>query len=170
MPLLSPRLLVGLLIVPLLFSSCETPEKKAEKKKAKQEKEDAIYKIRDDNKDVSFRSFVGQLRKAVANRDVKVLSTLMTADFAYSWAPGGQGYGCFQYWDENNLWPELQAVVADDFVSSGNFLVAPKEFAEMGEEYGGFRAGVRREKGSFKLAYFVPPEDAEMPPPPSAGN
>ena len=141
---------------------CQTPEKRAE---AEEKLENAERDARE-VKDPSFNSFIGRLRKAVAKRDVRTLSQMMTDNFAYSWEVGGQGYGCFIYWDSNNLWPELQKVVNSQFLPKDNFMTAPAQFVQDGEAYQGFRAGILKDRGTFKFAYFVPPESASMPPPP----
>ncbi|MEO7933049.1 MAG: hypothetical protein ABIT76_07815 [Chthoniobacterales bacterium] len=155
---LAAALLMGL-------ASCKTPAQKAEQEK----KADELSRQRDQVQDDSFKAFVGRLRKAVANKDIRVMSTMMTADFGYSWAPGSDGYGCFKYWDDNQLWPELQRVVNSQFLPNGNFLVAPPEFAA-DPNYTGFRAGIKREKGSYKFAYFVPAQETPMAAPPAQGN
>ncbi len=156
--LLAAALLVGL-------ASCKTPAQKAEQEK----KADELSKQREQIQDDSFKSFVGRLRKAVANKDIRVMSTLMTPDFGYSWEPGSDGYGCFKYWDDNHLWPELQRVVNSQFLPNGNYLVAPPEFAD-DPNYTGFRAGISRVKGSYKFAYFVPAQETPMAPAPHQGN
>ena len=94
-------LLVALALVSLM--SCQTPEQKA--KKAEKEKEaDKAWKHQDDAQDTSFKAFIGRLRKAATNKDVRTMSSMMTEDFGYNWTPGSDGYGCFKYWDDNGLW------------------------------------------------------------------
>ena len=148
-----------------MLAGCKTPAEKAEAEK----KADEAWKHQDDAQDAAFVSFIGRLRKAVANRDVPMLSSMMTDDFGYNWEPGSDGYGCFKYWDENRLWPELQRVVESQFLPNGDFLVAPPEFIA-DPNYAGFRAGVRREKGSFRFAYFVPSQETPMAQPPPQGE
>src|SRR5438105_14904651 len=61
----------------------------------------------------------------------------------------------FQYWDENNLWPELEGILSETFVKKQDYMVAPPQFADPSLNYDGYRAGVRRVNGSWKFAYFV---------------
>ncbi len=105
--------------------------------------------------DVSFQAFVTRLRAAAAKRDTVTLSMMMTPDFGYSWAAGGEGPGVFDYWDARNLWPDLQAVLRERFVPSGNYMVAPAEVT-LNPDYPGFRAGLRLVNGSWRFSYFVP--------------
>lgn len=154
------RFFVILLLAALV--GCQSAEKRAEAEEKIETAERDVRQV----KDPSFNSFLGRLRKAVAKRDVRTLSTMMTDNFAYSWEPGGEGYGCFVYWDSNNLWPELEKIVNAQFLPKDNFMTAPAEFVERGEEYRGFRAGILKERGTFKFAYFVPPEEAILPAPP----
>ena len=158
--------ILGLIFVGLV--GCQTPAEKAAKAE-KEKKEDEAWKHQDDGEDTSFKAFAGRLRKAVANRDVRIMSSMMTEDFGYSWAAGGDGYGCFKYWDDNDLWPELQRVVNSQFLPNGDYWTAPPEFAA-DPNYAGFRAGIKRQKGSFKFAYFVPAQETPMAQPPPEGN
>jgi hypothetical protein len=79
----------------------------------------------------------------------------MTPDFGYSLNPERSGEGVFQYWDENNLWPELAGILSEKFVKKGDYMVAPPQFADPSLNYDGYRAGIRRVNGSWKFAYFV---------------
>ena len=110
------------------------------------------------SKDVSYQSFIGRLRKAVAARDTQVVASMMTSNFGYLLVPeggySGEGPGVFQYWDEKGLWDELELILRSQFVPKGNFMVAPAEFAtEAG--YRGYRAGITQVNGSWRFAYFV---------------
>ena len=62
----------------------------------------------EENNEVDFQAFVARLRKAVATRDMQTIASMMTPDFGYSLNPERSGPGVFQYWDENNIWPELE--------------------------------------------------------------
>ena len=114
----------------------------------------AVPNIEDQNPDTSFQSFLSRLRKAASKHDKDMLSTLMTADFGYSWSPGGEGPGVFQYWDANHLWPELELVLREKFVPSENFMVAPAQ-ATFDPDFKGYRAGLRQVNGAWRFAYFV---------------
>ena len=65
------------------------------------------------------------------------------------------GPGVFQYWDQENLWPELEGILQEKFVKKGNFMVAPPQFADASLNYDGYRVGITRVKGSWKFAYIV---------------
>jgi len=119
--------------------------------------------LADQNGEPSFQAFLSRLRKAAAKKDVKMLAIMMTADFGYSWAPGGEGPGVFQYWDVNGTWPELNLVLRDRFVPSGDYMVAPEEVTT-NPDYKGFRAGLRLVNGSWRFAYFVPAPPANLKP------
>jgi hypothetical protein len=141
-----------LLAVALALEGCETPSKK----KAAEEKKAGKVKPEEEASDIDFDSFVGRLRKAVAARDMNTIASMMTADFGYSLNPERSGEGVFQYWDENNLWPELEGILSEKFVKKGEvYMVAPPQFADPSLNYDGYRAGIRRVKGSWKFAYFV---------------
>jgi hypothetical protein len=108
---------------------------------------------------VDFQAFLGRLRAAVRARDVNTVASMMTPDFGYvlgaSPAEDRTGPGVFQYWDQNNLWVELDGILSERFVAKGEFMVAPPQFAEPASQYTGYRAGIRRVNGSWKFVYFV---------------
>ncbi len=126
-------------------ASSKHKEKNAAKKPAADE----------DVADVDFQAFVGRLRKAVKAHDVNTLASMMTENFGYRLEPEGSGPGVFQYWDENNLWPELEGILAEHFVPKESYMVSPPQFADPSAEYDGYRAGICRVNGSWKFAYFV---------------
>ena len=142
-----------LLIFALALGGCKTP---SEKEKAKKEalKKKTKAELREST-DVDFQAFVGRLRKAAASHDIETLKSMMTTDFGYRLSPEGSGEGVFKYWDENNLWPELDGILSEKFVKKGAYLVAPPQFADESLNYDGYRAGIRRVNGSWKFAYFV---------------
>ena len=147
-------LLTSLLAVAFLFSACQTPEQKKEKIKREALKKKAKADLRAST-DVDFQAFVGRLRKAVANRDTETLKSMMTPDFGYKLEPPMSGPGVFQYWEQENLWPELEGIMQERFVKKGEFMVAPQQFADPSLNYDGYRVGITRVKGSWKFAYFV---------------
>ncbi len=150
-----PRLLLSALAACVVLSGisgCASLGKKHDKKKPD---------MADQNGDTNFEAFQGRLRKAAARHDMQTLASMMTPNFGYSWEPGGEGEGVFAYWDRNNLWPELNLILKEKFVPSGNFMVAPKEVT-YDPNYKGYRAGLQRVNGSWRFAYFVPaPPEAE---------
>ena len=147
-------LVISLLAVSFLFSSCQTPEQKKEKLKQAALKKKAKADLRA-NPDVDFQAFVGRLRKAVAKRDLETLKSMMTDDFGYKLEPALSGPGVFQYWDQENLGPELDGILSERFVKKGAFWVAPPRFADPSLNYDSYRAGITRVRGSWKFAYFV---------------
>jgi hypothetical protein len=147
-------LITALLLSVFIFSGCQTPEQKKEKLKQAALKKKAKADLRE-NPDVDFQAFVARLRKAVSNRDVETLKSMMTDDFGYKLEPAMSGPGVFQYWDQENLWPELDGILSEKFVKKGGFWVAPAQFADPSLNYDGYRAGISRVRGSWKFAYFV---------------
>jgi hypothetical protein len=143
-----------LLIFTLALSGCKTP---AQKEKAKKEalKKKAKAELREESSDVDFQAFVGRLRKAAAAHDTTALGEMMTPDFGYRLSPEAMGTGVFKYWNENNLWPELEGILSEKFVKKGGYMVAPPQFADESLNYDGYRAGIRRVNGSWKFVYFV---------------
>jgi len=74
--------------------------------------------------------------------------------------PEKSGEGVFKYWDDQNLWPELNGILTEKFVQKKNpdgkvFMVAPPQFADESLNYDGYRAGITRVNGSWKFTYFV---------------
>lgn len=117
----------------------------------------------DQSGDAAFQSFQSRLRKAVAKRDVETLALMMSANFGYSWERDGEGPGVFDYWNRNNLWPELELVLKEKFVPSGNFMVAPPEVT-FDPDYKGYRAGLQLVNGAWRFAFFVSaPPASEVP-------
>jgi len=117
----------------------------------------------DQSGDTAFQAFQGRLRKAVAQHDIATLAPMMAPNFGYSWEPGGEGAGVFEYWNRNNLWPELELVLREKFVPSGNFMVAPAE-ATFDPDYKGYRAGLQLVHGAWRFGYFVSaPPASEIP-------
>ena len=143
-----------LLLLAIGLSGCQTPSQKEKEKKAALKKKTKA-ELREESSDVDFQAFVGRLRKAVAAHDVNTLAGMMTPDFGYSLNPEKSGEGVFKYWDEQNLWPELDGILSEKFVKKGDFMVAPPQFANESLNYDGYRAGLRRVNGSWKFAYFV---------------
>jgi hypothetical protein len=147
-------LLTGLLLSAFFFTGCQTPEQKKEKMKQAALKKKAKADLRE-GQDVDFQAFVGRLRKAVAKRDTETLKSMMTSDFGYKLEPAMSGPGVFQYWEQENLWPELDGILSERFVKKGNYMVAPPQFADPSLNYDGYRIGITRVQGSWKFAYFV---------------
>jgi hypothetical protein len=143
-----------LLALVIALTGCQTAKNKA-KKDALNKKTKAS--LREETTDVDFQAFIGRLRKAVAARDMNALAGMMTANFGYKLNPPMEGDGVFKYWDEQNLWPELDGILSEKFVKSedNDFMVAPPQFADKSLHYDGYRAGIRRVNGSWKFAYFV---------------
>ena len=114
--------------------------------------------MRDQNGDVAFQAFLSRLRQAVAAKDTAAVAEMMTPNFGYHINPDREGDGVFAYWDQNNIWPELQLVIRERFVPFGDvrdgFMVAPAEFAAA-DNYTGYRAGIQLVNGSWKFSYFV---------------
>jgi len=148
-----------LLAVSLAFAfvggGCQTPEKKKEKLKQAELKKEAKADLREESSDIDFQAFLGRLRKAVAKRDVETLKSMMTDDFGYKLEPPMSGPGVFQYWEQENLWPELDGILSERFVKKGAFMVSPPQFADPSLNYDGYRIGIARVRGSWKFAYFV---------------
>jgi hypothetical protein len=148
------KLLTALLLTAFVFTACQTPEQKKEKARKEALKKKAKADLREPQ-DVDFQAFVGRLRKAVTSRDTATLKSMMTDDFGYKLEPPMAGPGVFQYWDQENLWPELDGILSEKFVKKGNFMVAPPQFADPSLNYDGYRVGITRVRGSWKFAYFV---------------
>src|SRR5205814_7111014 len=131
------------------------PQKKKEKLKQAELKKKAKANLREESTDVDFQAFVGRLRKAVAKRDVETIKSMMTEDFGYKLEPPMSGPGVFQYWEQENLWPELDGVLSERFVKKGAFMVSPPQFADPSLNYARSRLGITRVRGTWKLAYSV---------------
>jgi hypothetical protein len=147
-------LLTALLLSAFVFTGCQTPEQKKQKLKEAALKKKTKANLRESG-DVDFQAFISRLRKAVANRDVGTLKSMMTDDFGYKLEPAMAGPGVFEYWNQENLWLELDGILSEKFVKKGNFMVAPPQFADPSLNYDGYRAGITRVRGSWKFAYFV---------------
>jgi len=132
------------------IAGCASPAKK----KLEAQKKAQGPTMQDESGDVDFQAFIGRLRKAVAAHDVQMVASMMTDNFGYRLDPVGEGQGVFQYWDDELLWPQLEAVLSQHFVPNGNFMVAPPEFVT-DPNFHGFRAGVTSVDGVWKFAYFV---------------
>src|SRR3982751_6134682 len=139
------------LLAVLAFTACPTTNPKKDSKKPAKTAEAAKLKV---NSDMDFQAFLSRLRKAVKAHDVNTIASMMTTDFAYvlgaTPAEDRQGPGVFQYWDENGLWVELDGILSERFVPKEGYMVAPPQFADPAAEYTGYRAGIRRESGSWK--------------------
>jgi hypothetical protein len=132
------------------LAACSSPSKKkdADKNKLKE------AAMEDMSGDVTFQAFIGRLRKAVAAHDTQTVAEMMTTNFGYRLDPVGEGEGVFEYWDQENVWPQLLAVLDKHFVVKDNFMVSPSEFAT-DPNFHGYRAGVTAVNGVWKFAYFV---------------
>jgi hypothetical protein len=148
-------LLVVFLAFAFVVSGCQTPAQKKEKLKQAELKKKAKADLREGSNDVDFQAFLGRLRKAVVKRDLETIKSMMTEDFGYKLEPPMSGAGVFQYWEQENLWPELDGILSERFVKKGAFMVAPPQFADPSLNYDGYRIGITRIRGSWKFAYFV---------------
>ena len=129
-------------------AGCQTPKEK------KKDKTPDRKDMPDQSGDVAFQAFIGRLNKAVSMRDMQTIAGMMTTNFGFRLDPPGEGDGVFQYWDQNNVWPELQTVLSQKFTPKNNFMVSPPQFAS-NPAYTGWRAGMIVVNGSWKFAYFV---------------
>jgi len=87
-----------------------------------------------------------------------MLEQLMTRDFGYRWDEGPPGDSVFTYWDLHNVWPAITATLNLPFVPNNPdpnelYMVAVQEPAD-----GGHAAGIKMVNGSWRFAYFVPPD------------
>ncbi len=115
-----------------------------------------VTTLADQNGDQAFLAFLGRLRLAIRARDADTIAGMMTTDFGYQNEPPLQGPGVFEYWNERNLWPELELILQDRFVPKGSqYMVAPSEYVTNYDNYAGYRAGIRLLNGSWKFAFFV---------------
>ncbi len=148
---------IGLILLALALglSGCQHTTKKKEDARKAALKKQAKVERRQENTDVDFDAFVSRLRKAASAHDVNTLASMMTSDFGYSLNPDRAGEGVFQFWDENNLWPELEGILSEKFIKKQEYMVAPPQFADPSLNYDGYRAGILRINGSWKFAYFV---------------
>ena len=60
-------------------------------------------------------------------------------DFGYRLDPLGEGDGVFAYWDQNNVWPELELILKEPFSVNGvgqnnEYMVSPPEFVASPEK------------------------------------
>ncbi len=118
-------------------------------------KKPPVVNMPDQNGDQAFQAFLGRLRQAIHAHDVDTIASMMTTDFGYKY-PDGEGKGVFEYWDQNNVWPELELIMKERFVPNGDkYMVAPADFVTNPDNYSGYRAGLRLLNGSWKFAYFV---------------
>ena len=161
-----PALLVGSLIACAACKTTPGPDKpeKATTAAARKKADKLVTAARND--DVNFQAFINRLRQAVQARDLHAVASMMTTNFGYRLDPPAEGDGVFAYWDQNNVWPELELVLKEPFVvnniGSGNeYMVAPAEFVTSPESYTGYRAGIVLSNGSWKFAYFVSGHSAE---------
>lgn len=116
----------------------------------------------DQSGEPAFQAFLQRLRKAAAKRDIETLATMMSPDFGYSWEAGGEGAGVFEYWNRQRLWSEVNAILGERFVISGDYMVAPAQVT-FDPDYKGYRAGLRLVSGAWRFAYFVPSPPAKQP-------
>jgi hypothetical protein len=154
------RLLVCLLLVGLGLGGCASPEKKKKKaadaERAKENKKKTT--MPDVSNDTSFQAFVGHLRTAVAKRDRVEIASLFAPNFGYRWDEAPPGETPFDYWDQNNSWSELEALLNSRFVPNESYMVAPAKFVT-DSDYRGYRVGIRLVGGSWRLAYFITGEE-----------
>jgi hypothetical protein len=154
-----PRLLLCATIATLGLAGCSMFDNKKDKPPTKK-KDDKPKEatIKDQSNDPSFQSFIGRLRTAVAHKDRREIAQMMAPSFGYRWDEAPAGETPFDYWDKNNLWPELEALLTQRFVPHESYMVSPPQFAT-DPNYRNFRVGVRQFSGSWRLAYFVTGED-----------
>lgn len=156
-----PRLTLSIGLAAIALAGCESPYKKSDEQR-RLERQNATS-------DPAFEGFVGRLRIAVKKKDYAMLKSLMVPGFGYRWDEAPPGDDVFTYWDLNNLWPELSALLDRGFApheaEPGQvFMVSPPEMTT-DPNYGGYRLGLKQIVGSWKFVYFVPPPPPEQTPP-----
>jgi hypothetical protein len=129
-------------------SGCDEPGKKEDQKPS--------HTAAPVEKDAPFDSFLQNLRKAVNRRDLQAIGRLMTEDFGYRWDSAPVGEGVFAYWDQQDIWGELEHVLAQPFTQMDEFRVSPRAFAQNPNGFDGWRAGMIQVRGVWRFAYFVP--------------
>ena len=142
-----PHFLLAAAACTLALAGCKTPYKETDKAREAKKK--------DASGDHSFQAVLGQLRIAVQKKDFQMLAQLMAPDFGYRWDNAPPDETVFSYWEANNIWPQLDEVLKQQFVPNGDFMVAPPAFGA-DPDYPGYRAGMKQIGGSWKFAYFVP--------------
>lgn len=157
--IIRPRAVLSVFLGTAVFlSGCNTtpeaPQTKTNAAATPDKKKSKQPSIPDQNGDQAFQSFISRLRQVVQRHDVDTLASMMTKNFGYHIDPDMEGDGVFAYWDQNNVWPELELILKERFLPNGNYMVAPAEFT-ISPGYGGFRAGIVLENGGWKFAYFV---------------
>jgi hypothetical protein len=156
------RLFTSFLAVALL-AGCPS----LQKKKDKYHTDKPPIPTKDQSNDVTFQGFVGQLKIAVAKHDAAMLTSLMAPGFGYRWDEAPAGETPFDYWDKNNLWGELSALLNERWVPYDGYMVVPMQLS-LDQEYRGYRAGVQQVNGSWRFSYFVPaPPQQPQPPQPT---
>lgn len=145
--LLRPSILA--LLPLLLLTGCKTPYKESDQKR-KEDKKNM-------SDDPTFQAFLGRLRIAVQKHDRNTIQQMMTPNFGYRWDDGPPGDSVFTYWDLHNIWPIISSTLNLQFYPNTTegevYMVAKQEAAD-----GGHVAGIRMVGGSWRFAYFVPPD------------
>ena len=148
-----------LLVISLSIVGCQTP---AQRSKAKKKTDEKAHTIKDANGDVDFQAFVGRLRIAATRHDMQTMASVMTPGFGFNFNQKPSD-NVFQYWDQNNVWSQVNRVLHQPFAPKGNFMVAPASFVSHPDTFHGYRAGIMLVNGAWKFAYFV--TDAPTPVP-----
>jgi hypothetical protein len=151
---MSQRLLI-IALAALLAGCFATPDKKKDGEKPAQTEKPLKTNAADD---LAFQGFIGRLRQAVHQRDMTQIASMMSPNFGYRWDTAPEGDNVFAYWNEHNVWPELELVINDKFSKKGGYMVAPQPFASSPDNYHGYRAGIQLVNGAWQFAYFVPDE------------
>jgi hypothetical protein len=108
------------------------------------------------HQDQAFMAFLGRLRAAVRNRDTRMLASMMTPNFGFDLNSEFEGPAfAFQYWTQNNLWPQVEKALNEQFRLKENYVVSPPQFAFEPEEYTGPRAGILVHRNRYAFAYLV---------------
>lgn len=100
-------------------------------------------------------SFLQRLRRAVQEQDRKALRELMAEGFSFSFGHQPDRDAALGYWDEHDLWPELDRIVNGDWVPYiEGCMATPAEFVYSGEYYD-YRAGACLNDRRWELIFFV---------------
>lgn len=100
--------------------------------------------------------FLEKLRDGVRRKDYGLLASLMTPTFGYQLNPPLEGEGVFEYWDEHNMWPEIDRIVHLPFSDLQGYHVSPPEFVQDPQGYVGVRTGIVQVGEGWRWAYLVP--------------
>ena len=111
----------------------------------------------DPSKSSDFKVFYNHFHKVVKSKDKVALKSMMSNNISFSFGTTKTDPGsAIKFIEKNNLWAKFDEILGKGYIFNKdlNGYVSPPDYVNV-EGYMGYRAGFQKEKGCWKLIFFI---------------